>query len=131
MASQPWPLWYTTRLDAYCDWSASGSASVLAGCVWVVPSVLCHPGSVPLAQLADEEDQQWKEDERESTQQLLARAVEFVHWLMSRPEGRLAVVTHSSFLYHLMACFGHQAAPPIPVSHETCIKRARSVCNVS
>ena len=66
-------------------------------------------------QLKDDEDTLWHEDQRETTQELLARGVAFVRYLMKRPETRMAVVTHSSFLYHLFASFGFQAGAPVKV----------------
>lgn len=71
-----------------------------------------YPG-LDFSDLQDDEDTLWKTDVRETTEQLMTRAVEFVQWLMKRPERRMAVVTHSSFLYHLMANFGHQASQPV------------------
>lgn len=54
-----------------------------------------------------DEDKLWTE-ERESDEDCTARAMEFVRWLSSRPEKEIAVVTHSSWLRHLFAQFGHQ-----------------------
>lgn len=82
---------------------------------WQLTADVCMSG-----QLADDEDTLWTVDQRESTAALLARGVAFVQWLMARPESRLAVVTHSSFLFHLMANFGQQAAPPVTVSCPSC-----------
>ena len=73
------------------------------------------------AQVTDEEDTQWHEGSRESPEQLMARGVRFVQYLVNRPESRIAVVSHSSFLYHLMINFGHQASQPVTVrSLPTC-----------
>ncbi|KAK9809580.1 hypothetical protein WJX73_004066 [Symbiochloris irregularis] len=61
----------------------------------------------------DDDDVLWVPERRETNEELLQRSAAFAQWLMDRPESRLAVVTHSSFLYHLMANFGQQAAQPI------------------
>ena len=56
-----------------------------------------------------EEDINWTK-EREPSDQVTNRAIEFIQWLASRPEQEIAVVTHSSWLKHLFRAFGHQVA---------------------
>jgi broad specificity phosphatase PhoE len=54
-----------------------------------------------------EDDTEWTE-ERESSDDVVKRAIDFVEWLAKRPEIEIAVVTHSSFLKHLFRHFGEQ-----------------------
>lgn len=56
-----------------------------------------------------EEDQEWSE-EREPSEKVVQRGIDFVQWLASRPEKEIAVVSHSSFLKHLFRSFGDQVA---------------------
>lgn len=53
-----------------------------------------------------DEDTWWKSDKRESANDVYTRAREFLKWLVDRPETRIAVVSHSSFLYHMCHLFG-------------------------
>ena len=54
---------------------------------------------------------------RESAGDLTRRGIAFLQWLMRRPEQRIAVVTHSSFLLHMLSACGGQAAPKVQVGH--------------
>lgn len=62
--------------------------------------------TVDFSEVATDEDTWWKETERESAQELFFRARRFVRWLLDRPESRIAVVSHSSFIFHLCHLFG-------------------------
>lgn len=55
----------------------------------------------------------WRRESRESHDQIRDRGLKFIQWLMARPERRLAVVSHSSFLYFLLSNFGHDMAEPV------------------
>lgn len=55
----------------------------------------------------DDEDATWQE-EREPAEQVIARSVELLQWLASRPEQEIVLVSHSSFLKHLFRNFGEQ-----------------------
>ena len=65
------------------------------------------------AQIEQEEDIYWKRESRESHDQIRERGRKFIQWLMARPERRLAVVTHSSFLYFLLSNYGHRTAESV------------------
>eukprot|EP00891_Asterochloris_glomerata_P003056 jgi/Astpho2/3056/e_gw1.00051.123.1_t len=58
-----------------------------------------------------EEDVLWTPDVREAPEEIKQRGMQFIQWLMQRPEQHIAVVTHSSFLYFMMQNFGKGAAP--------------------
>ncbi|KAG0622192.1 hypothetical protein M758_3G078500 [Ceratodon purpureus] len=61
---------------------------------------------VDFSEVGTDEDTWWSETERESAQQLFTRARTFVRWLLNRPESRIAVVSHSSFIFHMCHLFG-------------------------
>ena len=62
-------------------------------------------------QVESEEDVLWTTEARETDAQVAARGSSFMQWLMQRPESRIAVVSHSSFLYNMLLGFGHGAVP--------------------
>jgi broad specificity phosphatase PhoE len=64
-------------------------------------------------QIETEEDVLWQPDTRETHDQIRARGAEFVRWLLRRPERRLAVVSHSSFLFFLLQNYGHHASTTV------------------
>ncbi|KAK9830223.1 hypothetical protein WJX72_010435 [[Myrmecia] bisecta] len=70
-----------------------------------------HYPAVDFSLIETEEDVLWKREEREPKEHITARGLCFMQWLMQRPEARIAVVTHSSFLYYMMSQFGHAGAP--------------------
>lgn len=55
-----------------------------------------------------EEDTDWTVD-REPSDHCRARGLEFVRWLRERPEREMAVVSHGSFLRHLLSSPGWMA----------------------
>lgn len=75
------------------------------------------PVSSALLQVADGEDTLWTPAERESGPSVKRRGLEFVQWLVQRPEQRIAVVSHSSFLFFLFANFGRDCSEPTKVPH--------------
>ena len=76
------------------------------------------------AQVETEEDALWRADHRETHGEIRARGRAFVAWLLGRPERRLAVVTHSSFLFFLLSCYGHQTAASVQGElHRWCADR--------
>lgn len=66
-------------------------------------------------QIETEEDELWGPDFREEKEQIKARGQRFMQWLMTRPESRIAVVSHSSFLFFTMANFGLHASTAVQV----------------
>ncbi len=68
---------------------------------------------VCLLQIEEEDDVYWQRSSRESHDQIRERGRNFIEWLMSRPERRLAVVSHSSFMYFLLSNYGHGASETV------------------
>mmetsp|Transcript_26776 Transcript_26776/g.85977 ORF Transcript_26776/g.85977 Transcript_26776/m.85977 type:complete len:315 (+) Transcript_26776:414-1358(+) len=62
---------------------------------------------IDYSEVKNENDEYWTELEREPSKECEARTVRFLEWLNDRPESKIAVVTHSSFLRHLFQQFGH------------------------
>ena len=69
--------------------------------------------SVYYMQIEEETDVYWKRESRESHDQIRERGRKFIQWLMARPEQRLAVVSHSSFMYFLLSNYGHDASETV------------------
>ncbi|GFR43713.1 hypothetical protein Agub_g4823 [Astrephomene gubernaculifera] len=63
--------------------------------------------AVDFSLIQPEEDVLWHPERREGREELRRRGLAFLSWLASRPERNIAVVTHSSFLFFTMSCFGH------------------------
>lgn len=72
-----------------------------------------HP--TPVVQIETEEDTLWGPHFREEKDEIKARGQRFMQWLMTRPEPRIAVVSHSSFLFFTMSSFGHHASERVQV----------------
>eukprot|EP00271_Cylindrocystis_brebissonii_P018578 TRINITY_DN534_c0_g1_i3.p1 TRINITY_DN534_c0_g1~~TRINITY_DN534_c0_g1_i3.p1 ORF type:complete len:294 (+),score=43.39 TRINITY_DN534_c0_g1_i3:248-1129(+) len=68
---------------------------------------------VDFSQVETDEDTWWQPDERESSADLITRGRKFVQWLMARPERRIAIVSHSSFLAHMLGEFGAECGPEV------------------
>lgn len=66
-------------------------------------------------QVETEEDTWWGPDFREEKEEIKARGQRFMQWLMTRPEPRIAVVSHSSFLFFTMLGFGPHASEQVQV----------------
>lgn len=80
----------------------------------------CKPLLIVHVQIETEEDELWGPDFREQKEQIKARGLKFMQWLMTRPEQRIAVVSHSSFLFFTMANFGLHAPALIQVKISDC-----------
>lgn len=61
---------------------------------------------VDFSEVSTDEDTWWKETQRETAEELFTRARTFVRWLLDRPESRIAIVSHSSFIFHMCHLFG-------------------------
>lgn len=71
-----------------------------------------YPG-IDFSLVADGEDSLWTPDARETGPSVKGRGLEFVKWLNQRPESRIAVVSHSSFLFFLFSNFGRDCSDPV------------------
>ncbi|KAL4556524.1 hypothetical protein LXL04_039180 [Taraxacum kok-saghyz] len=63
--------------------------------------------------IENEEDVLWTADTREKNEDVAGRGVKFIKWLLTREEKEIAVVTHSGFLYHTLAAYGHDCHPTL------------------
>lgn len=62
--------------------------------------------AIDFSLIKTDEDTWWKAEVRESAEEVYTRARVFLQWLIDRPETRIVVVSHSSFLYHMSHLFG-------------------------
>jgi len=62
--------------------------------------------AIDFSEIETEEDTWWSPKSRETKEELWVRGRTFIKWLMDRPETRIAVVSHSSFIFHLCHLFG-------------------------
>lgn len=70
------------------------------------------PG-IDFSLIEDEDDMLWKEDIRETNEEVSRRGLEFLKWLWTRKEKEIAVVTHSGFLIHTLSGFGNDCHPTV------------------
>lgn len=63
--------------------------------------------------VAEESDQFWKERNIESEASVAGRGVSFLQFIMSQPESNIAVVSHSAFLWFMLAMFGGDYSKPV------------------
>lgn len=68
-----------------------------------------------ISQVAEGEDSIWTPNARELGESVKGRGLAFVKWLSTRPEHRIAVVSHSSYLFFLFANFGRDCSAPVKV----------------
>ena len=83
------------------DWSSNSSFNCV---IWL--------------QVDEGDDKLWDPEVREPGPEIKARGLKFTQWLMSRPEQRIAVVSHSSFLFFLSSNFGENCGESALVSHQ-------------
>eukprot|EP00246_Nothoceros_aenigmaticus_P001577 TRINITY_DN12078_c0_g1_i1.p1 TRINITY_DN12078_c0_g1~~TRINITY_DN12078_c0_g1_i1.p1 ORF type:complete len:287 (+),score=40.21 TRINITY_DN12078_c0_g1_i1:159-1019(+) len=69
--------------------------------------------AIDFSEVETDKDTWWKADVRETDDELYARARNLIRWLSERKQTRIAVVTHSSFLNHLVRLFGEGCAPVV------------------
>eukprot|EP00249_Psilotum_nudum_P004287 c17818_g1_i1 orf=416-1276(-) len=69
--------------------------------------------AIDFSMIERDDDILWKADTRETEEELYQRGRELLAWLLKRMERRIAVVSHSSFLNHMLRLCGHDCAFPI------------------
>lgn len=69
--------------------------------------------AIDFSQVETDEDTWWKADVRETDEELNSRARALLRWLLDCRQTRIAVVTHSSFLNHLVGLFGEGLAQEV------------------
>ncbi|XP_065869685.1 phosphoglycerate mutase-like protein 1 [Euphorbia lathyris] len=67
--------------------------------------------AIDFSLIETEEDVLWKDNVRETTEELTARGLKFMNWLWTRKEKEIAIVTHSGFLFHTLSAFGKDCHP--------------------
>ncbi|KMS99618.1 hypothetical protein BVRB_1g021890 isoform A [Beta vulgaris subsp. vulgaris] len=67
--------------------------------------------AIDFSLIESDEDILWREDVRESDEELSARGVKFMKWLWTRKEREIAIVTHSAFLFQTLPEFGDDCHP--------------------
>ncbi|KAF2557532.1 hypothetical protein F2Q68_00013144 [Brassica cretica] len=87
------------------------------------PNMISKPSILALEVARDrniesEEDNLWRPDVRESEEEILARALQFMTWLWKRPEKEVAVVSHGIVLQHMLYVFANDC--DVSVRHELC-----------
>lgn len=62
--------------------------------------------AIDFSLIESDEDTLWKEDIRETNDEVAARGMKFLKWLWTRKEKEIAIVSHSGFLFHTLSAFG-------------------------
>eukprot|EP00877_Chromochloris_zofingiensis_P012637 jgi/Chrzof1/7627/Cz02g30220.t1 len=63
--------------------------------------------AVDFSLVTEQHDPLWTLHHRETKEEICARGMQFLQWVMSRPERNIAIVSHSSFLHFMLTNFGH------------------------
>ncbi|KMS99617.1 hypothetical protein BVRB_1g021880 [Beta vulgaris subsp. vulgaris] len=63
--------------------------------------------AIDFSLIENEEDILWKEDVRETDEEVAERGMKFLKWLWNRKEKEIAIVSHSGFLFHTLSAFGN------------------------
>ncbi|KAL3698924.1 hypothetical protein R1sor_016946 [Riccia sorocarpa] len=69
--------------------------------------------AIDFSDVESDEDILWSATVRESQEDLIGRAKNFVKWILKRRETEIAVVSHSGFLRHLMSTFGDDCSSKV------------------
>ncbi|KAF7803801.1 phosphoglycerate mutase-like protein 1 isoform X2 [Senna tora] len=78
----------------------------------ILTALLPNPFEFSL-QIDSDEDILWKANVRETKEELAARGLKFMNWLLTRKEKEIAIVTHSGFLFHTLCAFGNDCHPMV------------------
>ncbi|XP_071732338.1 phosphoglycerate mutase-like protein [Rutidosis leptorrhynchoides] len=69
--------------------------------------------AIDFSLIENDGDVLWTKNTREKNEEVAARGVKFMKWLLTREENEIAVVTHSGFLYHTLAAYGDDVHPTL------------------
>ncbi|PWA71528.1 Histidine phosphatase superfamily, clade-1 [Artemisia annua] len=69
--------------------------------------------AIDFSLIENDGDVLWRSDTREKDEEVAARGVEFMKWLLSREENEIAVVTHCNFLFHTLSAYGDDCHPTL------------------
>ncbi|KNA09986.1 hypothetical protein SOVF_148520 isoform A [Spinacia oleracea] len=67
--------------------------------------------AIDFSLIESDEDILWRDDVRESDEEVSARGLKFIKWLWTREEIEIAIVTHSAFLFQTLPEFGYDCHP--------------------
>ncbi|KAM7470568.1 hypothetical protein LguiA_008751 [Lonicera macranthoides] len=73
----------------------------------------CLFPAIDFSLIESDEDVLWKENIRETKEEVAARGAKFLNWLWTRKEKEIAIVTHSGFLFHTLGAFGNDCHPSV------------------
>ncbi|KAG0557354.1 hypothetical protein KC19_11G123000 [Ceratodon purpureus] len=89
--------------------------------------------AIDFTQIETDEDTWWHATNRETQDEILTRARVFLKWILDRTETRIGVVSHSSFLYHLVHLFGEDCSDVVRKELQTgfrnCEMRSFLICD--
>lgn len=89
--------------------------------------------AIDFSEIQTEEDTWWNPKTRETNEELWVRGRTFIKWLMDRPETRIAVVSHSSFIFHMCHLFGEDYSDvvrkEIQQGYRNCEMRSVVLCD--
>lgn len=74
--------------------------------------------AINFSEIDNDDDVLWKADYREKNEEVAARGMKFLNWLLTRKEKEIAIVSHSGFLYHTLSAFGDDCH--VSVKNEIC-----------
>ncbi|XP_070026839.1 phosphoglycerate mutase-like protein 1 isoform X2 [Nicotiana tabacum] len=71
----------------------------------------CLFPAIDLSLIESDEDTLWKANVRETKEEVMARGIKFLNWLLTRKEKEIAVVSHNGLLFHTVNAFGTDCHP--------------------
>nr|XP_043615387.1 phosphoglycerate mutase-like protein isoform X2 [Erigeron canadensis] len=69
--------------------------------------------AIDFSLIENDGDVLWTSKTREKNEEVAARGVKFMKWLLTREEKEIAVVTHSGFLFHTLCAYGDDLHPTL------------------
>ncbi|WCJ19683.1 Phosphoglycerate mutase family protein [Euphorbia peplus] len=68
---------------------------------------------IDFSMIESDDDNLWKDDVRETNEEVAARGLQFMDWLDTRPEKEIAVVTHNRFLENTLNALTNDCDPSL------------------